>query len=71
MRWISKQKPPKKQKPRPGNKRERVIFAFLPHRAEDGNTYWLEKIIAIEIFSYFGPVWIRLRYLPLHNTEIV
>jgi hypothetical protein len=45
--------------------RTRIIFAFLPHAAENGKTYWLEDIIVREAYSEKYGRWIKNRFYPI------
>lgn len=35
------------------DRRERTVFAWLPMRASDGNTYWLERMRVSEVYNDF------------------
>lgn len=51
MYWKSRS--PIVQDPSPFEKGWGKRFAFLPHKAEDGRTYWLEKV---GVKLYWGPL---------------
>lgn len=37
-----------------GDRRERIIFAWLPKECEDGKTRWLEKVRVVEEWGTWG-----------------
>jgi len=45
--------------PKDGDKRERIIFAFMPHYCEDGLAHWLERIKIEEQYDsdYYDSGW--------------
>ena len=48
MKWKTHVPPPA---PQPNEKRARLIFAFLPHKCDDGFTRWLETIRVFERYT--------------------
>lgn len=49
MKWLTYVAPPL---PAQDEKRARLIFAFLPHRCNDGYTRWLETIRVFEQYRH-------------------
>jgi hypothetical protein len=47
MKWKTK------KKPKNNDERERVIFAVLPRKCEDGYTRWLQYVKISERFTSF------------------
>lgn len=50
----------------PGNgyqSKRGFAFAFFPHRAEDGKTYWLERVPVIFFYGVLSQRWIVKRWL--------
>lgn len=46
MRWRTNARP----RPEVGDTRRRRVFAWLPRRCDDGRTYWLERIVRVDVF---------------------
>ena len=46
-----------------------IAFAILPHRAEDGKTYWLEWVPAILFYGMMSKRWIVKRWLGKTEEE--
>jgi len=60
MRWKLPEPPPETPH---GTKRNRKVFAFFPHTATDGYTYWLEWIFSAEVYSGSWHEWWRVEYV--------
>lgn len=48
MRWKSR---PERPEPYVGQIRQRMGFAFLPRKCEDGYTRWLQWLFVVEEFT--------------------
>lgn len=54
MKWTTKPPRLKKREPERGERRERIVFSFLPRRCRDGTTRWLERVLIAEEWTYIG-----------------
>jgi hypothetical protein len=43
--------------------KEGTAFAFFPHSAEDGRTYWLERVRCVLFYGEMSERWLVKRWL--------
>jgi hypothetical protein len=53
MKWLSK-----KPKPKRGDRREHIRFAWLPRRLDDGYTVWMETYSVTQVYVPAVRCWV-------------